>query len=470
VVPLVIGHLLAQKIPIDEKVLRYLEQLKVKTELKGTYRIAHNNLLNGRPLTRLTKRQRKMNVDYLSSFRRLQEVASSRLPDSRTIQRAEALSDLHRNFSRELGRLPRAATGLIESVNLVRAISGYLDAQEMEKDKKALAMLGASSDMVAFILSMGEELKSKWLVMRLGLRVGSAAFSVVAATIDGIQFWLSADEAWNDRRDYVEAVGWHIAGAGAAMSVLGGAIVIAQAITTGAAGGPLGIVLFTIGAVLSVTGTALAAWFKSTEYEIFAAFSVFGRKHGEKTIRPKWSPVSLPCQKATEEARVLVALLSQFSIKCSSDIYSTSLTIRPGLVYAQSVLEIDALQSWGNYSSNQVRLQVNMEYDEVFQLNGKPLKTESSIDRDPKGRVTYIHIRFELEEQPPVLLQFAGLKARVRLRLDKELSTPLHGHWVEATFTPVTSVASAFDSDNSQATSLDRARMVDARTFLPVPP
>jgi hypothetical protein len=474
-VPMVIGLLLKNALSVEDKVRKYLEQISVKTQLKG-YRLAiYNNIQKEkeekkRSILYVKKQRKRKNVDVQNIFRKLKLEAVKAIPDSPQVRLAKHLEKkLHGNFAKNFERLSITVTGLIEMINLTLAIGDFYKAQPEEQSKKGVALLGASADMSKFVLETINEMKNNGeagrLVRRLLLSLTGVA-TIISGVVDGIQFMENGVEAALVRNDYAEAVGLHIALAGAAVSVLGGVMTLIGALTGGALfGGPVGIIFGIVGAVLIVGGTWLATLFKRTPYEDFAAFCWLGKKYqGGKHIFPKWSPSPLPCKSVVDEARVLVTLLSHFEVQCSS---IDRLIIRPGLLYSQSVFEVYGLQTFRGYQSNSFQLRVNLETDEVEQTRGAHLaeSSENLITRDEEDRVTSISIPFTLAEPRPRSRYFS-LQVWVRLQVDEKMKTPLEGHWVAVDF--YVNPNPLLNPGRLKASSLDYSSLVDATTFKPL--
>ncbi len=373
-----------------ERVQRYLENLAIETELRGTYRFIHERQRSGRRLTAGLRGRRRSRI--MRSYQRLARRAESEIPRyTEQAQTELALAGKYGGISYTARTVQRSVTLVLNLYAMCQAIEDYRNAFPDTRDKKLIGLVSASLDLVDFTLSVTESYRSK--ASLFGRAAGAVGGGIGFATgvIDMLDKEEAAVQAAMNNHDYDQAVGQSIAAAGAAMSALGGGIAVAEAITAGALfGGPVGLIVGLIGAALVVGGSLLAWWLTDNEYEVFASHCFFGEDQDVEVTYPEWSNNGglSPRTDVDSQVKILFDLLSKFSVEFVAttrrqhalphDIITGrgyKLTIRPGF-YDE-----------GSYRLN---ADVAVQYRSETGLAVEDLRLpdrQTRIQRDSEGRV-----------------------------------------------------------------------------------
>ena len=331
---------------------------------------------------------------------------------------------------------------VFETINVVIGIiefSGKEGKAELTNDK-FISLIGASADFTSVV---AETAFSKIGWEKIGRFAVGKGVAGIAGVIGGICQMSDEQRQMVEgaaQYDFGVATGHGLAAAGAAMTAIGGGLVLAQAIGYGsAAGGPIGALIGAIGAGLIIAGNLLAAWLKDNQHEQFARFCFLGKQYD--TIGTKYKELSdkmneynpvarmvgykpdhrlpvyfewsaeggLPTKDILKEARLLMWLLSGFRLelekehagdpaKGSSASPEAYVKLIPGYLTPGARIEIKIEQVYTHqYGVNpQEKFEATLLFDqakeELVFLHGnmQPLLKKSKVDRDQFQNITMI--------------------------------------------------------------------------------
>jgi hypothetical protein len=270
------------------------------------------------------------------------------------------------------GRAAITTAGVLEVVNFAWGLHQYFSQRRFSEGEQYSLMgwqvsaellkyvVQPSSYVLEFAAQGTKNLKERALVAsgrtadqaakRLSVRAlgGTAALAgMVAGTIE----LLSSEEEYvyqgMAENDTNVKIGATMRGLGATFTVIGGGLLLAKAVSGGAVfGGPWGAIIGFVGGGLIVAGGAVAAWLKRAELEKYTQLCFLGElRDSEDTPAESghkfwWSPVTLGPGPAIEEARALVSLVSNLTIKAGIFEGGCWLLIEVGYLPDEGTLEI----------------------------------------------------------------------------------------------------------------------------------
>ncbi|MDX2150493.1 MAG: hypothetical protein SFV54_07150 [Bryobacteraceae bacterium] len=406
IVPAVFARLRHQQVPDQiTRIRQYLEGIGVK-DLVGRQKTIFRNVKTAKEIGDLSKgfgqsagAQRKFAIliqelDEKSLEQALQKVGTAKV------------EKLHAEYAPVAKGLTVTVGTVLEVINFSNALSAWMD-NKYAMDMSAVSVLGATADLSAHLASLGSEVAEHAAKKGLagGLKSFAAGASVVSGICDMVAFEEAAVNAAMVKNDYGQTVGNAISMVGAGTVAVGGAMVLAAQLsgtlfTSVAWGGPYGVVVGAIGAVLIFAGCAVAIYFADNPYEKFARHCIWGDDYGDVTRDAAWALGGMGPGDAKHNAKHLIALLSQFQVRGYSGVGSGSTEgfwIQPGYVTEASVFEIEiesypsAHRTFGPKTAR-FKVKVDLGSDSVTQVAGDFPLYPGSIYRDANGRVENISI------------------------------------------------------------------------------
>lgn len=227
------------------------------------------------------------------------------------------------------------ATLLAEAWNFSMALEAYADAEKdehsvsfygFEMRRSTLGMIGASTDLAGEIASFREAFVTTWnnthperAIPSAGLASTRviAALGFISGVCEMLEHEASAVDAWAGRGNHAQAIAYGAAAFGGAMGAFGAGLVVASTwMGASSLGGPVGIVIGIVGAVLIFAGYAIAAFLSRTPYEQFAEYCFLGdSRDSDQTYYLDWAPYGMPTADMSKEVRAAMTLHSAFLIE-----------------------------------------------------------------------------------------------------------------------------------------------------------
>jgi hypothetical protein len=357
---------------------------------------------------------------------------------------------------------------VFETINVVLAIAEFSSSNQKAEwnNDKFVSLLGASADFASVFVEPAfkniglEEMTVKQLggesAKKLGFdKAGKVALGRAVGGVAGIVGGIC--QMTDEQRQAVEgygqydfgvAAGHGIAAAGAAMTAVGGGLILAEAIGGGTAvGGPFGAAIGAVGAGLIIGGNLLAVWLKDRPHEQFARFCFLGKQYDtvahqvyelnetvanynplnklvgrqpyhRTPLYTEWSSEGgIPTDDILKEARLLMWLLSSFQIELeqeragnpangNDDRPEAFIKIIPGYLPPSAKIEIRLEQTYTHRHgyNPQEKFEATMIFDqmtdEISYLHGNliPLKKHNEVKRDNLGNIEYIKFAIRPEQ------------------------------------------------------------------------
>ncbi|WP_155322182.1 hypothetical protein [Desulfosarcina ovata] len=282
--------------------------------------------------------------------------------------RARVPEDVRRFAS----RVAVTTSGVLEVVNFAWGLHQYFS-EPRSNERKQYSLLGwqvsmellkhvvqPSSQLLEFAAQGTKNFKERVLVAsgrtadqaakHLSVRAlgGTAAFAgMVAGTIELLSSQKEYVYQGMAENDMNVKIGSAMRGFGATLTVIGGGLLLAKSVSGGALfGGPWGAIIGFVGGGLIMAGGAVAAWLKRTELEKYAQLCFLGELRDSENSPAEschkfwWSPVRLGAGPAIDEARSLVSLVSNFTIKAGIFDGGCWLMIEVGYLPDEGIIEI----------------------------------------------------------------------------------------------------------------------------------
>lgn len=453
---------------IRENMITYLERLGIE---KGTLSVPkgmpeylkhkagktlYNQLKQNRELTEgLTHKKTVERVERL--FEKIaKEPEVAQMPESVT---NTPLYKMNKQYGESfVGRNRLKIAFVFETINVMTAIADFNESNRKVEwnNDKFVSLLGASADFTAaFAEPVFKQLgiEGSSLVQKIGggKFIAGKAVGGIAGIVGGIC------QMTDEQRQTVEGFGNYdfgvgtghgIAAAGAAITAIGGGLVLAEAVGIGAAaGGPIGAVIGAVGAGMIIGGNLLAAWLKDKPHEQFARFSFLGKqydtiahqvyelneklnnynplanlagraKYQRTPLYTEWSSEgAIPTDDILKEARLLIWLLSGFSMELeragagdptrgnnhNPDAY---VKIIPGYLSPAAKIEIKLEQTYVPRNGSdfpekfEATLLFDQTTDEIIFMHGNmvPFMKHNVVKRDQFGNLEYIKFAIRPEQ------------------------------------------------------------------------
>lgn len=464
---------------IRKKILAYLENLGVKSpasmpnpdkipNFKRTAPTLYNQLLKDNGLTEGLKKKRvisdvnalyeKIAAETKTPKVQIEKAELDKLLEPGRFDAQSPLSKLNKWYDDSFISRNRLKIAVVfETINVVLGIIEFSASnRKIEWDNdKFVSLLGASADFTSVVvepvfkqIGLEELAFSKIGIKKAGNFALGKAVGGVAGIIGGICQMTDEQRQMVEgyaQYDYGVAAGHGIAAAGAAMTAVGGGLVLAEAVGVGAAaGGPYGMAIGVVGAFLIIAGNLMAAWLKDRPHEQFARFCFLGKQydtvanqiyelnekvgdyHPINILRGKpkfqrtplyteWSGEGgLPTDDIFKEARLLMWLLSGFQIKLETNkpqnasqgnhhLVESYIKIVPGYLPPTAKIEIKIEQTYSAWHSPtpspnvpeekfEATMFVDQTVDEIsFQYGDMiPSKIPNAVKRDEFQNIEYI--------------------------------------------------------------------------------
>ncbi len=334
-------YLARHKTKAPERVRAWLKNyVRDKGELKGAYKHIAMRLDQNKRLAAGLKGKRRARIRQV--YKDLVKKSLDTLPDDKPLRRKAAEWVEKPSFLRAKNLFTGGA-GLFELANFYLAIDELASKGDLESWG---GLVGAAGDLTNFVLIDLMQLLGKQMTNRI-LRYGGVA-GVVGGAMDAILFAQKGFKALR-KGDEDQAVGWGVAAVGGAVTAIGGGMLIAKAVTGGAAVGSAaggvgalpGAIIGFVGAVIVIGGVALAAWFTDDVYEEFAKNCFLGNKIKKHEVH--WSHLPLGTRDPLTDMKVLIQLLSTFQVQSTQGTGPkgfSSVTVTPGYAEETSRLHI----------------------------------------------------------------------------------------------------------------------------------
>jgi len=211
---------------------------------------------------------------------------------------------------------------ILETINVFCAWKDYLDADAEEASDKGLDLLGAFADSLEFFAPYLSQVASKreWIRLGKGVKAIGPAAGFIGGAADMLEYGRDALDGVN-KNNYQNAVGNAVAALGGATMSLGCGMAVASAVAAkffGASvfGGPAGVIVGAVGAVLIIGGLVGASFFVKTPYQDFARLCFLGKDRGE-AVYYGWARGGLGNGVPLSEAAILLNLLGSFRLVVS---------------------------------------------------------------------------------------------------------------------------------------------------------
>ena len=298
----------------QELVMKYLDNLSVQTELRGTYRFIHER--GGRTSGLSGSRRGRVNRSYQRLVRR----ASTTLPNYNA--EAQIKLDAAGRYERmqRTSELPMKRIQLLLSVvNLTLAIDDYRTSFSDARSKKLLTHVNFALDLADFMISTTEDFRDAKTLMGRSLGTVGAACGFTSGIIDMLDHTEQGVNSWMQNHDYDAAIGQAVSAVGASLAAFAGAWGIVDSITAGAIAGselgPWGTLAGVIGGVLMAAGGILVWWLTDNEYELYAKHCTFTEDPTIEVMYPQYSNHGglSPRTSLPNQANILIDLLAKFT-------------------------------------------------------------------------------------------------------------------------------------------------------------
>ncbi|MHB1024431.1 MAG: hypothetical protein ACYC24_01845 [Desulfobacteria bacterium] len=473
------------KAPALDVIRKYLENLNVKG-LTGNKKKIYRNIVKGKPLQTGFLKGKQMQR-FKREYKELVVDASAweemNRPPTRMEKAGKKIEAIAEHADFQATIKITIASG-IEVANFCIAYMQYREASPEEKSgwwgapSKLRPLVGSTADLAGHFHGLLEKKIARTIDTKvasiLGKKVLSrsvTAFGGAANVVSGICDMIDYEERAAGaayQKDYGQEVGQTIAYVGSATVALGGAMVIASAFAKGAvvagvaaeasapaAGlGPAGLIVVAVGTVLAGGGAVLAVLLFHNPYEGFANMCIFGKERMKEevvdvvslggdmepiteerlktqreldTVYYPWASRGLGSGNAVAEAQILLELLANFSVE-RIDMLQTSetrLTVRPGYLADDSVLELEVHDSWysgipdtkkGKGGGLRSRYAFDLAAEEVYRVEGDHEHKVSLEIRREKEEIKEIHIAMGDATYPGG--DFSGHIETARIRLN----------------------------------------------------
>jgi hypothetical protein len=309
-------------------------------KLDGTETLIHARLSKGLNLTNWISAGRTSNRpiirDIEVTYQHLTMVVGRGAAEERATKRVaelvEGFSERRLSIAAYAGKFDKIAMpvlALVEVANLSMAVTAWKESTG-DDDSVAigpfglgnvnggtLALIGGVSDTAGVVTDIMEAF-GKGGVKRIAAAGGLA---IISGTVEMLTYEREFVKAAYGRRNYGQSVGYAVAAGGGAIAAVGGGMTLAFALSgkslfAGAAGGPVGVVVGAIGAILILAGFGLATFLARDPYEEFAETCFLGdSSNDEVSWGFDWAPDALPLRSPLRQAQLLVMLLSAFNLR-----------------------------------------------------------------------------------------------------------------------------------------------------------
>ena len=386
----------------------------------------------------------------------------------------DSLSVFTKRYNESLvGRNRLKIAFVFETINVMLAITEFSTSNQKAgwNNDKFVSLLGASADFASVfaessfkqigleeitVKQLGGESAKKFGFDKAGKVALGRAVGGVAGIIGGICQMTDEQRQMVEgygQYDYGVVAGHGIAAAGAAMTAVGGGLMLAEAIGGGTAvGGPFGAAIGAVGAGLIIGGNLLAVWLKDRPHEQFARFCFLGKQYGtianqareldeavanynpfskvvgrqpyvRTPVYTEWSNEGgIPTDNIFKEARLLMWLLSSFQIESeqksagnptngNAHKLEALVKIVPGYLTPKAKIEIRLEQIYTFYPTRtpyptmpEEKFEATLLFDQKtdtisFQHgNMKPLTKHTVVKRDDFGNIEYIKFAIRPEQ------------------------------------------------------------------------
>ena len=386
----------------------------------------------------------------------------------------DSLSVFTKRYNESLvGRNRLKIAFVFETINVMLAITEFSASNQKAgwNNDKFVSLLGASADFASVfaessfkqigleeitVKQFGGESAKKFGFDKAGKVALGRAVGGVAGIIGGICQMTDEQRQMVEgygQYDYGVVAGHGIAAAGAAMTAVGGGLMLAEAIGGGTAvGGPFGAAIGAVGAGLIIGGNLLAVWLKDRQHEQFARFCFLGKQYEtvanqfyelkqkvdnynplnklvgiqqyvRTPVYTEWSNEGgIPTDNIFKEARLLMWLLSSFQIESeqksagnptngNAHKLEALVKIVPGYLTPKAKIEIRLEQIYTYCPTPtpyptmpEEKFEATLLFDQKtdtisFQHgNMKPLTKHTVVKRDDFGNIEYIKFAIRPEQ------------------------------------------------------------------------
>ena len=410
-----VSRAVQESLALRERAMKYLENLKVQTELNHKETRILGNLRANRPIAKGAPRDsaaaRSVDREWQKLIRIEEVQRAPAAPPTKgelAVAKAEKLSKRFEPYAEYAKRLTATAGSVVEVANFCIAVVELKKAKEElargegtaeEVQKKRWSVAGAVADFVEHAAGVASELVerdaemagrhvehearvaeallkgqlseiSKTGMFTAGAKAVGHVAGFIGGAIDMVDFEGQLVEAIGEY-DYGKAVGRSMQVAGSAGSAAGAA-----------------------GAALVAGGFLVAKWLSLNANQTFASRCFLGKHWEEEAKDVSLSGDQIPTKNPKVEAKVLVDLLCQFELSCFADIDDWRVFIHPGYVEDDWTFEVTVEQYALHVAPEHYSLTVDLKTDQVVQTAGLPLKA-GEVRRDKAGHVDLIEINLE---------------------------------------------------------------------------